>query len=147
MTARLVTAESLAAALDVTPMPVLYVPVEYAAAILAAIPEDDPYSDRRADLDPTGHIYPDPPDPHLADLEAIHEEDVAELRRVVALLREAEAREARLRAAAQEVVVQRGRYYRDGAEDSALSVVPRVSLRRLDVALATSAEATDAEAR
>ena len=59
---------------------------------------------------------------------------------------EAEAREAyaaelrekveRLRVAAKEVVIQRGRYYRDGAEDPDLSVVPRQSLRRLDVALA-----------
>ena len=37
--------------------------------------------------------------------------------------------------AAKDVVIQRGRYYRNGVEDPDLSVVPRRALRRLDVAL------------
>ena len=63
-------------------------------------------------------------------------------------LRERDEEIATLRAAldglveaAREVVIQRGRYYRDGVEDPALSVVPRISLRRLDVASVTAKEA------
>jgi hypothetical protein len=42
---------------------------------------------------------------------------------------------AELLEAAQDVVVQRGRYYRNGEEDPRISVVPRSALRSLDSAL------------
>jgi len=42
---------------------------------------------------------------------------------------------AELLEAAQDVIVQRGRYYRDGEEDPRISVVPRSALRALDSAL------------